>query len=142
MKTEETECKSRSEFLQPRDDAARFFPIASLRSLVENVPMVTHKDEIPLVVKGHHAAAPEFRIRTEERREHVRDAMAHRRGEVVQDNLRRVICRTTVVRDVLGELEIRQLIVCHGPVREIHVQESIDLLRVFVDDNERREATI
>lgn len=77
--------------------------------------------------------------RREQRCEHVRDSVPHPRGELVEDDLRSVVRRPAVVVDLLGHLQVGQLVVRRRAHGEIDMQQAIHHLAVLVQDDHRSE---
>lgn len=63
--------------------------------------MVPEEDEVSLVVEGDHPSSSELGVLREERGEQPAHSHAYLRVEVVEDQLRDVLCRNCVVLDLL-----------------------------------------
>lgn len=98
-------------------------------------PMVAEKDEVALVVKCDNAPAPERRVLTEQAAKHAPHAQAQPSAEVVQHELRLVRRCFAMILDVSRQRDGRYIEHCSRAIWQMAHDQAVDLLLVFVDDD-------
>jgi hypothetical protein len=94
---------------------AQFLQLCALHRLSEFVAMVTHENEVALVVHRNHFATSELRVVWEERAEQATHSVSESSGESIQDHFRDVKGCRPVVLNVLAEFHVGNLL--EGTIR-------------------------
>lgn len=118
------EREPRTEWLQP-----------GLFRTVEYVPMVPKKYKIALVVERRDPAALEVGPGTEKGAKHATNPLPKPRRKSVENHLWFDVYWLAAVGNILGQFYVTEFVIGRGSVRKMNVRQCIELLAVFIDND-------